>query len=220
MADEVRYMFCRDVITENQVWKAPGAKDQKFEVKLWGGGGAGSCSSFDNVVSGAGGGSGYMNCKTFEIPENEEVSVTIGKGGIGCSGVTATDFVNGYIGESGGTTMFGRYMSAAGGCGGKLSEGGQGGFNGGAPGKAGEGNFGSYGCVDTVGGVSYASGGGGSAIQARGRGGCANYVVGDGGTAAGGAGCFVVEVDNAGVHRRTGNGGQGVAVISYYRRLG
>lgn len=214
------YMFTRDVITSDDSWTAPEAKDQSFEVKVWGGGGAGSCSSFDNPIQGAGGGSGYMNTGSFTINAGQTVDVRIGKGGVGCSGVTATAFSSATIGESGGTTTFGNYIYASGGLGGNYNKGGAGGFPGGSPGINGEGNFGSYGVNAVVNNVSYQSGGGGSAIEARGRGGCANQALGDAGTSGGGAGCFVASVDNAGIHRRTGNGGQGVAVISYYRKLG
>lgn len=207
----------QDTITKDQTWVAPQAKNQEFDVYVWGGGGAGSCSSFEDPVSGAGGGSGYMNFGTFKINAGERVDITIGKGGTGVASTNALAFQNASVGESGSPTYFGNYIFASGGLGGNIAEGGVGGYNGGAPGQPGAGNFGSFGCSGNVGGVNYCSGGGGSAVNARGRGGSANMTLGDAGTSGGGAGCFVHAVDNAGIHRRTGNGGKGVCIIKYIR---
>lgn len=215
-----RYMYVRDIITNNETWTAPEAKNQEFEVSVWGGGGAGSISSFDEPIGGAGGGSGYMKSAKLTIPAGEAVDITIGAGGQGCSGTTANAFTNAYVGQSGGTTIFGRYLSAEGGQGGNYDVGGQGGCNGGAPGIDGIGNYGSYGIMREVNGVFFASGGGGSGVLAKGTGGAANMAAGDAGTSGGGAGCLITSVDNAGIHRKTGSGGQGVCIIKYNRKLG
>lgn len=215
-----RYMYVRDIITEDQTWTAPEAKDQEFEVSVWGGGGAGSIATFEEPVTGAGGGSGYMKSGKFTIPSGETVDIKIGQGGKGCIGTTASAFVNAYIGKSGGSTTFGRYLSAGGGQGGNYDQGGIGGYNGGAPGTDGIGNFGSYGIMNTCNNVFFASGGGGSGVMAKGMGGSANYAAGDAGTSGGGAGAFITSVDNFGIHRKTGSGGRGVCVIKYNRKLG
>lgn len=215
-----RYMYVRDIITENEIWVAPDAKDQEFDVTVWGGGGAGSIATFDEPVTGAGGGSGYMKTGTFTIPSGESVDITIGEGGKGCSGTSMNSFTNAYVGQDGGSTTFGRYLSAEGGRGGNHDIGGVGGQNGGAPGIDGIGNFGSYGIMNTIGNVFFASGGGGSGVLAKGMGGSANYAAGDAGTSGGGAGAFITAVDSAGIHRKTGSGGRGVCIIKYNRKLG
>ena len=60
-----RYMLYRDAFTKNEIWTVPEARDQRFSVYVWGGGGAGSISSFDEPVAGAGGGAGYFNGGNF-----------------------------------------------------------------------------------------------------------------------------------------------------------
>lgn len=209
-----------DTILNNRTWTAPKAKNQEFSVYVWGGGGAGSCASFNDPVSGGGGGAGYMNFGTFTINEGTRVDVKIGSGGIGCDGISPSAFANSYIGESGGTTVFGNYIFALGGEGGNGNKGGQGGYPGGDAGLSGYGNYGSYGINGAVENISYMSGGGGSAINARGLGGSANRTLGDGGTAAGGAGAFCYRIgESSPIHRRTGNGGQGACIIKYTREV-
>lgn len=215
-----RYMLYRDAFTKNETWTVPKARDQRFSVYCWGGGGAGSLASFEEPISGAGGGSGYFNGGNFYLKAGDRVDIEIGQGGKGCSGNTASAFTNAYVGESGGTTRFGNYIYAEGGEGGNYDQGGIGGQNGGAPGVDGEGNFGGYGIMADVNGVFYMSGGGGAAIRSKGTGGAANMAAGDGGTGAGGAGALITAVDSSGIHRRTGSGGDGAVYIQYYRWLG
>lgn len=207
----------KEMITNNTTWIVPQAKNQEFDVYVWGAGGAGSCSSFEEPVSGAGGGSGFMNFGTFKLNAGDRVDITIGQGGKGIASHLATPFQKAIVGESGGATYFGNYLYAAGGTGGNYNQGGYGGYNGGAPGVSGEGNFGSFGVAGSKGGVNFLSGGGGSGVNARGRGGSANMTQGEAGTSGGGAGCFVDYVDNAGIHRRTGSGGKGFCMIQYTR---
>lgn len=215
-----RYMFVRDVFTKDGTWTVPKAFNQEFEVSVWGAGGAGSISSFEEPISGAGGGSGYFNRGNFVINAGEQVEMQVGQGGQGCSGTDAGSFVNAYVGASGGTTRFGNYIYAEGGQGGNYDQGGIGGQNGGAPGCDGEGNYAGYGIMNECNGVFYMSGGGAAGMYARGTGGAANMAAGDAGTGGGGAGALVTSVDSAGIHRRTGSGGPGVISIQYYRYLG
>lgn len=214
------YIYREEYITKDKKWVAPEAQDQNFNVKVYGGGGAGSCDgNFFDSVGGAGGGSGYMNNGSFTIPAGTEVEIEIADGGKGAYGSTATDFEGKMIGQSGGTTYFGNYISAPGGAGGYMSIGGQGGHNGGNSGQNGEGGHGSFGCSGVVNGISYSSGGGGSAIDGIGRGGSANYAQGDAGCSAGGAGCMIDKVNDSGVFKRIGSGGPGLCIISYYQKV-
>ena len=218
MAD--RYMYREEYITRDQTWEAPEAKDQNFEVKVYGGGGAGSCDgNFFDPVGGAGGGSGYMNSGNFTIPAGTRVDIEIAEGGKGGSGSTIAEFEDLMVGQSGGTTYFGDYISAAGGCGGNYGVGGLGGHNGGNTGMNGEGGHGAFAVKNSVNGVEYSSGGGGSAVDGIGRGGSANFAQGDAGCSGGGAGCMVTAVNNAGTFRRTGSGGPGLCIIRYYQKI-
>ena len=210
--------YTEEVIVRNQDWRAPKAVNQEFEVLVWGGGGAGACASFDNPISGGGGGSGYMNFGTFKIPEDESVQIEIGEGGSGIDSTNALPFKNAFVGASGGMTRFGNYIFASGGQGGNGNMGGEGGYRGGNAGEPGAGNYGSFGIVGDKDGIQFMSGGGGSGINARGRGGSANMTLGDAGTSGGGAGAFAYKVTSNGtIYRRTGNGGRGVCLIRYNR---
>lgn len=212
------YIYREVYITKDETWVAPEAKNQEFSVKVYGGGGSGSCDgNFFNPVCGAGGGSGYMNSGNFIIPAGTRVEVEIADGGKGCYGSHARDFDGQMIGQSGGTTYFGNYISAAGGAGAYRSNGGVGGYNGGNTGEDGEGH-GGYGVSGNVNGISYISGGGAGAVDGVGRGGSANTALGDGGCASGGAGCMVVSSNNSGILRHIGSGGPGLCIISYYHK--
>ena len=214
-----KYIEEQVIITKSETWRAPKAENQEFEVTIYGGGGSGSMDSFDGVVSGAGGGSGFMVKATLTIPADEEVEITIGEGGQGKSGTTATELSERTIGQTGGTTFFGKYLFAAGGLGGYISTGGDGYYDGGDSGEDGEGGIGSYGCNSTVNGISYESGGGGSGADGIGRGGSANVAIGDAGAASGGAGAMVVTVSKDGIERRIGSGGPGVCIIKYNKEI-
>jgi len=213
------YVYREVFITKDENWQVPKAKDQEFDVTVYGAGGSGSCDgNFFGPVCGAGGGSGYMARGNFIIPEGERVKIEIGAGGPGAYGKTATDFEGQMIGQTGGTTYFGNYISAAGGAGAYRSIGGQGGHNGGNTGMAGEGGHGGAAVSKTINGISYTSGGGGSAIDGIGRGGSADVALGDAGVAAGGAGCMIVSTNNSGILRHIGSGGPGLCVIRYYHK--
>lgn len=214
------YVYREEYITKDEIWIAPEAKDQEFSVKVYGGGGSGSCDgNFFNPVCGAGGGSGYMNSGNFIIPADTRVAIEIADGGKGCYGKNISDFNGQMIGQSGGTTYFGNYLFAAGGAGGYHSIGGIGGHRGGNSGENGEGGHGGTGVSGNINGIAFASGGGGSAIDGIGRGGSATTALGDGGCSAGGAGCMVVSSNNSGVLRHIGSGGPGLCIISYYRKV-
>lgn len=138
------YVFITEIITNNIVWVAPGAQNQQFSVRIFGGGGAGYVDS-PNWASG--GGSGWMNNDILTIPEGSIIPVSIGCGGIGLKSSK---------GGSGGTTTFGSYLSANGGSSANNE------YNGGHGGSGG-------GCIDSyrkygVGGNGYQFGGGGGAF--------------------------------------------------------
>lgn len=216
------WMKRQDIITEDQQWRAPVARDQQFNVTVYGGGGSGSYGSsiFDANTGGAGGGSGERKDGSFTIDEGTEVECRVGMGGKGIKNATKVCDYAGYsIGKSGGTTSFGAYISANGGLGGYFNNSGDGAYDGGSAGANAQGNFYGFGVTDTVNGQTFRSGGGAPAAGARGIGGQANYCQGDGGTAAGGAGLFIQEVDNV-VDRRIGSGGNGLILIQYYIPVG
>lgn len=207
-----------EIITSDQEWIVPEAKDQLFQVTLYGAGGSGSCDgNYFNHVGGAGGGSGEMKFQEINIPQSTRIDIRIGKGGEGVSNSDwCDDYIDRIIGQSGGTSFFGNYMCANGGLGGFMATGGKGGYQGGNSGQNAEGNYIGYGVNETIDEYSYSSGGGAPSMNARGVGGCANRASGNAGTAGGGAGCFIESVTNNDIHRRIGSGGDGVCVIRYY----
>ena len=105
-----------EIITTNDIFVAPTAKNQEFTVTIFGGGGQGNCkfnnSTFGNGIY-AGGGSGWMNKQILKLNVGEEVSINIGSGGR-----TGSLYGGQYItgASNGGTTSFGTYLSANGGC--------------------------------------------------------------------------------------------------------
>ena len=211
-----------EIITSDRDWIAPQARNQTFQVTLYGGGGSGSCDgNYANFVAGAGGGSGEMVFKELNIPQDTRVSITIGRGGEGLiDSDQVSDYINHIVGKSGGTTYFGNMFCANGGLGGNINVGGQGGYDGGNTGMDAEGNYIGYGVNHTVDGYNYSSGGGAPSMNARGVGGCANRSSGNAGTAGGGCGAFIERVDADGtLHRRIGSGGDGVCIIRYYAPL-
>ena len=214
-----KYIHETIYITESQTWRAPKTENQAFEVTIYGAGGSGSLDSFDGVLSGAGGGSGFKATANLTIPENEEVEIIIGDGGKGKSGITATELSGRGIGKTGGTTFFGKYLYAVGGLGGYLGTGGDGYYDGGNSGEDGEGGVGSDGLNDTINGKEYQSGGGGSAPDSIGRGGSANTASGDAGAAGGGAGAMYVELPSGKLEKHIGSGGPGFCIISYNKEI-
>ena len=136
-----------EAICTSKDWTAPKALKQLFIVFAVGGGAAGGTRY--------GGGSGYIVKASLTIPESETVTVVCGAGGQ-------------VIGENGGKTSFGDYVSALGGQG----------IDGGAGGGGGAYSGGGNG--DTYGG---GGGGGGSTGPTSG---------GNGGTYGGGGGSGVV----------------------------
>ena len=208
-----------EIITSDTEWIAPEARNQKFQVTLYGAGGSGSCDgNYFNHVGGAGGGSGEMTFKEITLNQGTRVSITIGQGGKGVHDSNwVSDYIDRIVGQSGGTTFFGNYACANGGLGGNINVGGQGGHQGGDSGENADGNYIGYGVNVNVGEFSYSSGGGAPSINARGVGGCANRSSGNAGTGGGGCGMFIERVDSDNqIHRRIGSGGDGVCVIRYY----
>ena len=210
-----------EIITSTTDWVVPEARNQLFQVTVWGAGGSGSCDgNYTNQVSGAGGGAGEMSFGEFTINQHERIHVEIGQGGKGLSDSdSAADFGSYIVGRSGGATSFGNMLMASGGCGGNRDIGGIGGHNGGNSGETAEGNYIGYGVVKDVDGIQVRSGGGAGAVNARGVGGTADRCGGNGGTAAGGAGAFAYKYGNS-ISRRIGSGGPGVCVIRYYAPIG
>lgn len=214
------YIYQEDIITESYIWTVPEAKDQAFEVTIYGGGGSGSIENFDGKVSGAGGGSGFVTTANLTLEAEEEIEIIIADGGKGATGITATAIDGLTVGRTGGTTFFGKYLFAAGGLGGFAGIGGDGYHDGGDSGEDGEGGVGSYGCNSQLTeDVSYSSGGGGSGPNAIGRGGSANYAAGDAGAASGGSGAMVLDITEEGIKRHIGSGGPGVCIIKYHKKF-
>ena len=115
-----------ELITNTRVWQMPGGiVNNTIHVRIFGGGGGGNYAG--------GGGGGWMNNADITIIPGENVIITIGDGGT--------------QNNSGGTTSFGRYLSANGGE---------------APYLANGGNGGSGGYGQDNGGIGYQFGGGGS----------------------------------------------------------
>lgn len=216
----MNYIKHEETITSDRDWTAPTARDQKFEVILYGGGGSGSCDgNYFSSIGGAGGGSGEMKTGEFIINAGTRVDISIGSGGQGIHNGTTrcNDFIDYIVGKSGGTTTFGTYLCANGGLGGNIGSGGLGGHTGGDSGMNASGNYVGYGVNGSINGIEYHSGGGAPAVNARGVGGSANSAGGNGGTSGGGAGCYITDVSKEGViNRSIGSGGQGVCVIRYY----
>ena len=116
------YILRTQMITRNQNWIVPKAKDQKFSVRVFGGGGSSAkVNMYTNSTAHyhiGGGGGGNMNNNTLVLNHGDIIPISIGEGGD-----------NGY---SGGTTSFGTYLYATGGQAGNGIRGGNGGTGGGA----------------------------------------------------------------------------------------
>ena len=114
------------IIQATQSWVVPKAKDQKFYVRIFGGGGGGSYGiyidpnevSYNQAIISGGGGGGMMNNGELTLESGTSIPITIGKGGTACS--SGDGSVNG---GNGGTTSFGTYLAANGGQGGISTKG-------------------------------------------------------------------------------------------------
>ena len=183
------YRMVTEIITANTNWKVPAAKDNSFDIRIFGGGGASYMErdtsyeySYSNYFTGgAGGGGGNMNNKVLNLTANTYIQINIGKGGTGWNG------------NAGGTTTFGSLLSATGGEGGRSTSWGYSGGNGGTGGGAGI-NYGGRGTCN--GGHGSYGGGGGGVGTNLGHG-------GNGGTYGGGGGGY----GNSGYTRSSGYGG-------------
>ena len=182
-----------NIITANTTFVVPNAIDNKFYVRIFGGGGGQSYAN--SGITPSGGGSGWMNNGEFEFDYGTSITINIGKGGPASTSL----YVNG---NAGGTTTFGRYLSANGGSGAYRLKGGDGGAGGGG---------GDLSLNDrTDGGRGYQFGGGGGFCGGNG---------GDGGIWGGGGGAgfrfassIINKNDTAALNNRlvtSGNGGNG-----------
>ncbi len=134
------YTLHTEIFTKNGHFTVPRSKDQKFAVRLFGGGGG--------YGAGGGGGSGNMNFGILKLNFGEDVYIAIGSNG-----------ANGWDqngGNNGGVTSFGSYLSATGGEGGSIFSAHKGG-NGGAGGGGGS--------MSRGGDGTYGGGGGGGWAQ-------------------------------------------------------
>lgn len=102
------YVIKTEIITENTIWEVPGnaVVEKGIAVRIFGGGGGARVG-----VNGCGGGGGYMNNAILHLRKYEKIPINIGQGGNKLTGP------GGYS-NSGGTTVFGGYLSANGGVGG------------------------------------------------------------------------------------------------------
>lgn len=121
-------------------WKVPNVTT--VYVSMSGGGGGGGIGYiYDGIIypGGGGGGAAAVMAQPVNVTPGEEISITIGQGGLGASGASPNS-PSGRTGEDGGTTYFGSYLSCAGGKGGKSETGGVAGGSGGSPGEKGYSN--------------------------------------------------------------------------------
>lgn len=112
------------LITSDQEWTVPKAKDQMFMVRIFGGGQAGDTMRETSVKSASykrcasGGCGGMMNNAILILDEGNKIPITIGNGGerLNVADISRESRYN-YIGNvnSGKTTFFGKYLSAYGG---------------------------------------------------------------------------------------------------------
>lgn len=179
--------------TASGTWNKPGSGTWAF-IQAWGGGGSGgSTNSTSNAGGGAGGGA-YCALWMPLASLTASVTVTIGAGGIAVSGST--------LGNAGGDSTFGAYLTAyGGGGGGSTAPGGNSGGGGGGSGSkgvssggTGTGVSGGRGATTNstlaggVGGASGANGGAGGIDSGGGGGGNFNGTDGAGGAAYQGGG--------------------------------
>ena len=118
-----------ELITQNTIWNVPEAKNNEFSVRIFGGGGSGGFKGNDsNFNYYFGGGSGWMNNAVLSLNQGSQIIINIGTGG------STYEYFGYRQGQSGGTTIFGNYLSANGGNGGDATSfrGGDGSSGGGA----------------------------------------------------------------------------------------
>jgi len=163
------YILTTEFITHNDRFVVPEAKNQSFDVRIFGGGGSGMYT-LNGIWGAGGGGGGWMNNDIFTLTEGTVIPIIIGKGGkldvdssyainhISNTSINDAYFINGY---SGGITSFGTYLSANGGEGGRLSSGPK--VNGGNGGSGGGG-----GRTNGKGGTGYQFGAGGGSYKSNG----------------------------------------------------
>ena len=152
-ADE-EALYVTELITTSQKWTVPEGVTE-IEVRLFGGGGGGYGSGYG--AGGGGGGGGFMAYDKILVTPGTSYNITIGAGGYGRDMYSSYD-----EGDTGGTTSFGKLLSAGGGFGGKDKVGGDGGTGGGG---ADSGTSVSYG---TGGSGSYGGAGGGYTVATAG----------------------------------------------------
>mgnify|MGYP004523763955 CR=1 FL=1 len=144
-----------EIFTESGYFLVPKAKNQSFSVRIFGGGGSGSCSNNEAYSRNkAGGCGGFMNNGILTLNEGEAIPVTIGRGGkfdmaaeLSGGGASYATQQNDYValynmifvanssnmafGITGEPSFFGNYLSANGGSGGGYGASGRGGSVGG-----------------------------------------------------------------------------------------
>lgn len=137
---KVEKVFKTEIIRGNQEWEVPsGLINNSISVFIFGGGGG---------ASEGGGGGGWMNNGIITVTPKEKISIVVGRGG---SPSGNSEHVSG---TAGGSTIFGKYLSANGGGGGG------GGTYGGPGGSGGSGGGGGGGSDGGSGGTGYQFGGG------------------------------------------------------------
>lgn len=203
-----------NIITTNTTFQVPNAINNKFSVRIFGGGGGGFHEPGIYKATG-GGGSGWMNNGEFILNYGQSVYITIGKGG-------RSNYAKP---TNGGTTSFGTYLSAVGGGAASAFKGGSGGSGGSGSGNYSN-NYGKYEGGDGYqfgGGAGYNGGNGGNGgIWGGGGGGSNSYAYngnlyfaggngGNGGTYGGGGGAIVIHhytnpLMNI-INKKGGNGG-------------
>ena len=96
-----------EIVVTNTIWTVPTLSNYNVYVMIYGAGGGGFTENSRNKWSGSGGGGGWMNNGVIELNKGELISISIGQGG---------NYISDSSGDSaGGTTSFGRYLSANGG---------------------------------------------------------------------------------------------------------
>lgn len=100
----------------SRVWTVP-ARVKKVTVEMVGAGGGGGMTPelwdyFSYITSGAGGGAGAYYKGEFIVTPGENITITIGAGGVGGAS-------NNTLGGTGGVTSFGSKKSVSGGAGGR-----------------------------------------------------------------------------------------------------
>lgn len=100
-----KYELKTEIYEADKLWVVPKAKDQKFSVRIFGGGAGSYRPSSSRAPGGWAGGGGFMNNGDLTLSEGSAVQITIGSGGK----------ANGNGGSvAGGVTSFGTYLAANG----------------------------------------------------------------------------------------------------------